>query len=207
MKFSNSSFSLIIASSTTMMIASHSGTSLFANAFESSYISTSMNDDNAFGNGCDTPSYFTDQDCNEVCSQDGNLGQNTDDLAPENPPCLWEQGCYFGEGWYCNEYDAINGLDADEIFIESRITDGCIGPKHGASGIGMKDDGMIYCNDNPSTNSMVTGEDQCQWQGYAKEQCMEVGCCQWSLDPQLNVKGCMSSIGDFLCAADDPKNP
>ena len=72
----------------------------------------------------------------------------------------------------------------------------------------MKADDMIYCNDNPSTNSMmVTGEDQCENQGYAKELCMEVGCCQWSLDPQLNVKGCMSAIDDFLCAADDPKNP
>ena len=35
---------------------------------------------------------------------------------------------------------------------------------------------------------------------------MEVRCCQWSLDPQLNVKGCMSAIDDFLCAAADPKN-
>ena len=71
----------------------------------------------------------------------------------------------------------------------------------------MKADDMIYCNDNPSTNSMmVTGEDQCENQGYAKELCMEVGCCQWSLDPQLNVKGCMSAIDDFLCAAADPKN-
>ena len=157
MKFSNTSLSLIIASSTTMMITSRNGTSLFANAFESSYISTSTNDDNVVANGCNNPSYFFDQACNDLCLQDGNLGENTDDLAPGNPPCLWKQGCYFGEGWYCNEYDAINGLDADEIFIESRITDGCIGPKYWASGIGMKADGMIYCNDNPSRNSMVTG--------------------------------------------------
>ena len=207
MKFSNTSLSLIIASSTTMMIASRNGTSLFANAFESSYISTSMNNDDVVANGCNNPSYFTDQDCNDLCLQDGNLGENTDDLAPGNPPCLWKHGCYFGEGWYCNEYDAINGLDADEIFIESRITDGCNGQNYGApNGIGMKADGMIYCNDTPWTTSMVTGEDQCENQGYTKEICIEVGCCQWSLDPQLNVKGCMSAIDDFLCAAADPKN-
>ena len=73
--------------------------------------------------------------------------------------------------------------------------------------IRMKADGMIYCNDTPWTTSMVTGEDQCENQGYIEELCMEVGCCQWSLDPQLNIKQCMSAIGDFLCAADDQKNP
>ena len=50
----------------------------------------------------------------------------------------------------------------------------------------MKADGMIYCNDNPSIKSMVTGEAQCENQGYTKELCMEVGCRQWSLDPQIN---------------------
>ncbi|OEU19133.1 hypothetical protein FRACYDRAFT_237423 [Fragilariopsis cylindrus CCMP1102] len=206
MKLSNSSISLIIASSATMMITSRSGASLFVNAYESSYISSNYCTDNVVVAGC-VPTYFTNTDCNDLCYQDGNLGQNTDDQAPGNPPCLWKQGCYFGEGWYCSEYDAINGLNADEMFIESRITDGCIGPKHGASGIGMKEDGIIYCNDNPSTNSLVTGVDQCQWQGYTKEVCTEVGCCRWSLDPELGVNGCMSAIGDFLCAADDPKNP